>query len=89
MEQQKTWNFIYWLLAVLALLSIQGLWRASQHMEPVAYSEFEHQLSGGHIAEVTVADRVITGRLKEPRDGKTAIVAARGPRHLGEVSAPV
>ncbi len=77
MEQQKTWNVIYWLLAVLALLSIQGLWRASQHVEPVAYSEFEHQLSGGHIAEVTVADRVITGRLKEPRDGKTAIVATR------------
>jgi cell division protease FtsH len=76
-DRARSWNVVYWLIAVLALLSLQALWQSAQRVEAVPYSEFERQLAEGNVAEVAIGDRVVTGRLRSPQDGRTAIAAAR------------
>ena len=71
-------NVGYWLLALLALVWIQSTWQAARTVEPVPYSQFEQALKEGRLAEVTVGDTTITGKLKSPEPGgKTVIVANR------------
>ncbi|NWG32249.1 MAG: ATP-dependent zinc metalloprotease FtsH [Rhodocyclaceae bacterium] len=78
MEQKTQWNTLYWLFAVLALLFLQDWWQASRSIEQVPYSEFEQALKEGRVAEVTVTDKVLTGKLKFPDSkGKTIIMATR------------
>ncbi|VTU21594.1 ATP-dependent zinc metalloprotease FtsH [Variovorax sp. RA8] len=54
-----------WLAAALGLL-MWDYWTQSRGVEVLPYSTFERQLLDGRIAEVTVGDTVITGRLKTP-----------------------
>ena len=79
------WNVGYWLLAVLALLWLQGLWQAARTVEPVPYSQVEKALAEGRVAEVVVGETTVTGKLKvaEP-GGKTVIVANRVEPALAE-----
>ncbi|EFO2295133.1 ATP-dependent metallopeptidase FtsH/Yme1/Tma family protein [Escherichia coli] len=78
MEKKNQWNTGYWIVALLLLLSLQSYWQTAKTVEPVPYSEFEKALAEGHVAEVLVSDRTVTGRLKSPDSrGKTTIVATR------------
>ncbi|WP_439114357.1 ATP-dependent zinc metalloprotease FtsH [Hydrogenophaga sp.] len=71
-------NVGYWLLALLALVWIQSTWQAARTVEPVPYSQFEQALKDGRVAEVTVGETTLTGKLKSPEPGgKTVIVANR------------
>jgi cell division protease FtsH len=80
-----TWNVGYWLLAVLALIWIQSAWQAARTIEPVPYSQFEKALAEGRVAEITVGDTTVTGKLKAPdAGGKTVIVANRVEPALAE-----
>ena len=75
---QLHWNVGYWMVAALLVVWLQGLWQSTRSVEPVPYSEFELALSQGRVAEVTIGDTTVTGRLKEPgANGKTSIVAVR------------
>jgi cell division protease FtsH len=76
-DKKQTWNLGYWIGALLLLMLLQSVWQAATQIEPVPYSEFEKALAAGRIAEVTVSDRTITGRLKEPDGRKTTLVATR------------
>lgn len=72
------WNVGYWLMAFLALLWIQSIWQASSTVEAVPYSEFEQALADDRVAEVTIGETTVTGKLKSPEPGgKTLIVANR------------
>ncbi|BCU06389.1 ATP-dependent zinc metalloprotease FtsH [Allochromatium tepidum] len=78
MEQKTRWNLTYWLTAFVLLLTLQDWWQTSRTVEPVPYSEFEQALKDGRVAEVLVADKILTGKLKSPDPkGKTVIVATR------------
>jgi cell division protease FtsH len=77
MDKTRTWNVGYWLVALMLLLWVQSLWQGATGIEPVPYSEFEKALADGRISEVTVSDRVITGRLKAADGRKTTLVATR------------
>jgi cell division protease FtsH len=78
MEPQARWHTAYWFLALMALLLLQSWWQQSQQLELVPYSEFEQALADGRIAEVTISDRTLTGRLTAPdANGKKALVATR------------
>jgi cell division protease FtsH len=81
---QTRWNLVYWILAALALLTLQNMWQASRTIEPVPYSEFEKALAEGRVAEVVVGETTITGKLKNPDRGKTTIVATRVEPDLAE-----
>lgn len=85
MEKKDQWNIGYWIVAGLLLLTLQNYWQAAKTVEPVPYSEFEKALAEGRVAEVLVADRTVTGRLKSPDSrGKTTIVATRVEPDLAE-----
>ena len=71
-----SWNIGYWLLALLALLVLQSFWQAG-NVASVPFSEFERALAGGRVTEVVIGDTTVTGKLKVPDQGKTAIVANR------------
>ncbi|MBA4178010.1 MAG: cell division protein FtsH [Leptothrix sp. (in: Bacteria)] len=77
MDKKQTWNIGYWAVALLLMLWLQSTWQGMSQIEPVPYSEFEKALSEGRIAEVTVSDRTLTGRLKAADGRKTVLVATR------------
>ena len=83
MERRTEWHVGYWLVALLLLMFFQYLWSAAT-LEVVPYSEFEKYLADGRIAEVTVTDQQMVGKLKAPEGKKTAIVAARVEPALAE-----
>ncbi|SEB24376.1 ATP-dependent zinc metalloprotease FtsH [Variovorax sp. YR216] len=61
--------------AILALLT-WDYWAQRRNIEWVPYSVFEEQLREGRVAEVTVGDSVITGRLATPQgNGKDTLMA--------------
>ena len=77
MDKKHTWNVGYWAFALLLLLLLQNVWQTANQVEVVPYNEFEKALAEGRIAEVTVADRTLTGRLKTTDGKKTRLVTAR------------
>ena len=77
MDKKQTWNLGYWLFALLLLLLLQSVWQNANQIEVVSYSEFEKALAEGRIAEVTVADRTLTGRLKAADGRKSVLMATR------------
>jgi cell division protease FtsH len=84
-DPKLRWNVGYWVVAALVLLWIQSVWQASRSIEPVPYSQFEKALADGRVADVTIGDTTITGRLKTPEaNGKSVIVATRVEPALAE-----
>ncbi|MEJ8826544.1 ATP-dependent zinc metalloprotease FtsH [Variovorax humicola] len=66
--------------SILLAIGLLGLawqyWEQSRRIEMVPYSAFEEHLREGRIAEVTVDDSVITGRLKTPdSEGRQTVFA--------------
>ncbi|MEI8170644.1 MAG: ATP-dependent zinc metalloprotease FtsH [Rhodoferax sp.] len=70
-------NVGYWLLALVMLFWLQNFWQVANQAEVVPYSEFEKALSEGRLADVTINDLTLTGRLKTAEGQKTVLVAAR------------
>ena len=84
-DRKLHWNAGYWLLALAAILTLQSLWQAQRTVEPVPYSEFEKALAQGRVAEITIGENTVTGKLKSPdSSGKTMIVATRVEPALAE-----
>ncbi|MDO9198765.1 ATP-dependent zinc metalloprotease FtsH [Rhodoferax sp.] len=77
MDKKQTWNLGYWLMALVLLLLLQDVWQNASQAQAVPYSEFEKALAAGRIADITVSDRTIIGRLKAAEGKKTTLVAAR------------
>ena len=77
-DPKTQWHVGYWLLALMALVWLQGLWQTQRQVEPVPYSVFEQALADGRVSEVVVGETTITGKLKNADPGgKTVIVANR------------
>lgn len=77
MDHKQLLNSVYWALALALILWLQTVWQGAMQTESVPYSEFEQALAEGRIQEVTVSERLITGRLKTPDGQKTTLVAVR------------
>lgn len=77
MDKKHTWNLGYWAIALVLLLLLQDIWQSATQVQAVPYSEFEKALREGRVADITVSDRTIVGRLKIPDGNKTLLVAAR------------
>ncbi|MBE2243058.1 MAG: ATP-dependent zinc metalloprotease FtsH [Burkholderiaceae bacterium] len=85
--QWNHWNVGYWLLAMLALLSVQTLWQGTRGVEVVPYSEFQKALADNKISEVVIGDTTFTAKLKSPENGKSVIVTNRvDPAVVAELS---
>ncbi|MCK6422943.1 MAG: AAA family ATPase, partial [Aquabacterium sp.] len=59
-DAKVQWNVGYWLLALVALFSLQNLWQMQRTVEAVPYSQFEKALAEGRVAEVVVGETTIT-----------------------------
>jgi cell division protease FtsH len=78
MERKTQFNFWYVVLALLAVMFLQNWLLETRQVETVPYSEFQAMARGGKVAEVSVADEYIRGRLNTPlADGRTQIFALR------------
>jgi len=84
MQKHTQINLWYFLIALLGILLAQQWWSQSQTVDVVPYSEFEQLLKDGRIAEITVSERHITGKLKTPEGRKTVAVANRVEPNLAE-----
>jgi len=87
MERQTRFNLAYFVFALIAMLLVQHWWQQAQTLEVVPYSEFERMLADGRIAEVTIGDRQVIGRLRKAEGGKEIVVANRvEPDLAGRIS---
>lgn len=77
MDKKNTWNVGYWLIALMLLLLLQNFWQSANQVQTVPYSEFEKALTEERIADVTISERTVIGRLKTPEGNKTTLAAVR------------
>jgi len=78
MDRESHINFWYFVAAVMAMLLFQQWWLETRRVETIPYSEFQHLLKEGHIAEIQVRETTIRGKLKQARpDGTEYIHAVR------------
>ncbi|HEX5079457.1 MAG TPA: ATP-dependent zinc metalloprotease FtsH [Geminicoccaceae bacterium] len=69
MDKKANFNAWYLIIAVLALMVIQGLWQQAQQTEYLPYSEFETYLKDGKVDNLTITETRIVGELKEAKQG--------------------
>ena len=76
MDKQKKFNWGFWLLAGLLWLGLQ-FWLGYQSVMPLQYSEFLSYLEHGKVAELTVTESRVEGRLIDAVEGKDYFVVQR------------
>ncbi len=69
MEKKHRVSLWYFIIAFWALIILQEIYVASQHMDEVPYSQFKAWVLDDNVAEVSITDTIIHGKLKEGRDG--------------------
>ena len=77
LNARQSWTLAYVVIATLLLFWLQGVLQSNGTIETVPYSQFEQALADGRIAEVTIADQTLIGRLKEPSGNKTRWLTVR------------
>ncbi|HET9903186.1 MAG TPA: ATP-dependent zinc metalloprotease FtsH [Xanthobacteraceae bacterium] len=77
MNKQQQWHVWYFVGAFLLLLVFQSVWTTWKTVESIPYSEFLKFLAQGRIIEAVVHQEQITGRLKEPINGREYFVTNR------------
>lgn len=65
-------SLVVLMVGLWVLTTSVGTWRG---VDEVPYSVFEQHLRDGKVSSVEVGDRTITGELRNPQDGKSAIVS--------------
>ena len=76
--QRPTFS-IWWVLATLMLLAVAQAWFMAPSGQAIPYSEFKSLVRSDQVAEVTVGQQNIWGRLKDARDreGSTEFTTTR------------
>jgi cell division protease FtsH len=78
MEKQTQFSIWYFVVALLAIVWMHGLWTEYRTVEPITYSEFQGYLKDGKVAEISVGTNTIEGKFREALpDGRTRFVAVR------------
>ena len=82
---------IWWVLAMLMLLAVAQAWFMTPSGQAIPYSEFKSLVRSGQVAEVTVGQQSIWGRLKDARgrEGSAEFTATRieDPKLVEELEA--
>ena len=64
MEKQHRVSLWYFIIAFWVLIILQEMYVASQHMDEVPYSQFKAWVQDDKVAEVSITDTIIHGKLK-------------------------
>lgn len=78
MDKKEQINFWYAMAAILSILLLQNLYNDYTKIEPIPYSQFQHFLEQGRVAEIAITDQYIYGTLKTKHaDGFKDFVTTR------------
>lgn len=77
MNKQQHWNIWYFVIAFFLLMLFESLWTSWRSVESIPYSDFLKFLDEGRIVEAVVSREQVTGRLKEPINGRQFFVTNR------------
>ena len=83
-KKQAQFSGAYLLLALAALLFIQGVIAKRTAPKTVPMSELLQQMQGGQVAEVLIRDAEIVAELKADKDQKPERIAATAKELLGK-----
>jgi len=83
-EKRTQINLWYVLAAIFAYLFITDLLVASRRTETLPYSDFRKLVAEGRIAEARVGETTITGRFRDPIDGRQFFVTQRVDETLAD-----
>jgi cell division protease FtsH len=67
----------YWLLAILAVLYLRGVWVEMQQVEAIPYSDFQEYLEDGRIRKVLIRANTIEGEFTQPVNDRSRFVTTR------------
>jgi len=78
MDKKEQINFWYAMAAILSILFLQNLYNDYTKIEPIPYSQFQHFLEQGRVAEIAITEQYIYGTLKTKHaDGFKDFVTTR------------
>ncbi|UCH50056.1 MAG: ATP-dependent zinc metalloprotease FtsH [Betaproteobacteria bacterium] len=77
MRKPSQFAIWYWLLAILAVLYLRGVWVEMQQVEAIAYSDFQQYLKDGQIKKVVIRANTIEGEFTQPINNRTRFVTTR------------
>lgn len=63
-------NMLYLLAALLGIFTVHNLWKESNGVESIPYSEFQTLVREQRLAEIAIGSNHISGRLKDPASGE-------------------
>ncbi|MDH5427159.1 MAG: ATP-dependent zinc metalloprotease FtsH [Nitrospirota bacterium] len=72
MEKKHRVSLWYFLIAFWALIILQEIYVASQHMDEVPYSQFKAWVQDDKVAEVSITSTIIHGKLKQDRESEAS-----------------
>ena len=67
MEKKYRVSIWYFIIAFWGLIILQEMYFAAQHMDEVPYSQFKTWVQEDKVAEVSITDKVIQGKLKSEK----------------------
>ncbi|MFN3447701.1 MAG: ATP-dependent zinc metalloprotease FtsH [Roseococcus sp.] len=82
MNRQQQFHLWYWIAAAFLILLLQSWWQGAAVTERIPYSRFLELLEQDRIAEVQVQPEAISGRYREPIEGRSRFVTTIVPEEL-------
>ncbi|WNM56507.1 ATP-dependent zinc metalloprotease FtsH [Candidatus Nitrospira allomarina] len=71
MEKKYRVSIWYFIIAFWGLIILQEMYFAAQHMDEVPYSQFKTWVQEDKVAEISITDKVIHGKLKSEKGGES------------------
>ncbi len=71
MDKKYRVSIWYFIIAFWGLIILQEMYFAAQHMDEVPYSQFKTWVQEDKVAEISITDNVIHGKLKPEKGGES------------------
>ncbi|MFZ1747666.1 MAG: ATP-dependent zinc metalloprotease FtsH [Nitrospirales bacterium] len=71
MDKKYRVSIWYFIIAFWGLIILQEMYFAAQHMDEVPYSQFKSWVQEDKVAEISITDKVIHGKLKSEKGGES------------------
>ena len=71
-NKKISFSILYVFLAIFAVVLVHDFIVAMQKVEELPYSEFKTLLTAGKVAEITLTQQRLTGKLKQEEGSKEA-----------------
>jgi len=71
MDKKYRVSIWYFIIAFWGLIILQEMYFAAQHMDEVPYSQFKAWVQEDKVAEISITDKVIHGKLKPEKGGES------------------